>query len=85
MKKKLFRNFLLALLAVGLMLGYVWMRMVNNNLTEKVAALQQEVDILETRLEREQLDLNKELMVIHLEPRARSLGLFYPWEGHGSN
>ncbi|MBN2379492.1 hypothetical protein JXM67_06790 [candidate division WOR-3 bacterium] len=79
------KKILWVVLAVALMLGYVWMRMVNNKLTERVADLQQQTEILNARLEREQIELNKHCLVTELERRAQELGLCYPWEEHGAN
>lgn len=79
------KKILVVLIAVGLMLLYVWMRSINNRLAEKVASLECEATILEEKLERQNITLSKELVVSRLEPRARSLGLSYPWEIHGTN
>lgn len=79
------KKILWVILAVVLMLGYVWMRLVNNRLIERVTVLRQETEILEAKLEREQMSLNKELLATKLEVRARELGLYYPWEDHGTN
>jgi uncharacterized membrane-anchored protein YhcB (DUF1043 family) len=75
----------LVLLAVAIMLGYVWMRSVNNRLTERVTDLQRQTQILTEKLEREQITLNHKLIVTALEPRALALGLYYPWEENGPN
>jgi hypothetical protein len=72
-------------LAVALMLAYVWMRMIHNKVTEHVAELKQKTEILESRQERENMDLNKELLATRLEKRARQMGLYYPWEENGTN
>ncbi|GEM_PF-2263529 len=74
------RKILLVLLTVLLMLGYVWMRSISNKLTEKVANLQEKTEILDGKLERDKIALSKKLLVSSLEPKARRLGLFYPWE-----
>jgi uncharacterized membrane-anchored protein YhcB (DUF1043 family) len=79
------KKILLVILAVGLMLAYVWMRLVNNRLTERVADLERQTTILEEKLDRERIELNQELLVTNLEPRAKALGLYYPWEADGSN
>ena len=79
------KKILVVLLAVGLMLVYVWMRWINNRLSEKVAELERQTEILQDKLEREKIALDREFLVTRLEPRARSLGLYYPWEEHGSN
>jgi len=72
-------------LAVALMLAYVWMRMVHNKVTERVAELKQETEILTAKLEREEMELNKELLATRLEVKAKGMGLYYPWEDHGAN
>lgn len=77
------KKILFVLVFVVLMLGYVWMRFTNNNLAEKVTDLERRSGILEERLEREQIALSKELLVTNLEPRARTLGLYYAWEADG--
>ncbi len=79
------KKILIVVLVVGLMLGYVWMRSINNRLAEKVALLEREATLLEEKMERQNISLNKQLVISKLEPRARSLGLCYPWEAHGSN
>ncbi|NLI99325.1 hypothetical protein GX441_11810 [bacterium] len=77
------KKILFVLVFVVLMLGYVWMRFTNNNLAEKVTDLERRSGILEERLEREQIALSRELLVTNLEPRARTLGLYYAWEADG--
>lgn len=79
------KKILLVIAGIGLMLGYVFMRAANNNLAGKVADLERRSQILEEKLERERIALSKELVVTNLEPRARSLGLCYPWEVDGSH
>jgi len=79
------KKILLVIVVVGLMLVYVWMRSVNNRLSERVAALERQTEILAAKLERERIALSEELLATRLEPKARSLGLRYPWEEHGTN
>jgi len=79
------KKILLVILAVGLMLGYVWMRSINNRLIEHVTELDRQTEILTEKLERERISLNRELIVTNLEPRAKALGLYYPWEENGQN
>jgi len=67
------------------MLGYVWMRSINNRLTERVTELERQAEILQAKLERERTSLNRKLVVTNLEPRAKVLGLYYPWEKNGQN
>jgi uncharacterized membrane-anchored protein YhcB (DUF1043 family) len=79
------KKILLVILAVGLMLGYVWMRSINNRLTERVTELERQAEILQAKLERERTSLDRKLIVTDLEPRAKALGLYYPWEENGQN
>lgn len=79
------KKIILVILAVGLMLAYVWMRSVNNRLTERVAGLERQAEILQAKLDRERISLDRELIVTNLEPRAKALGLYYPWEKNGQN
>jgi len=79
------KKILLVILAVGLMLGYVWMRSINNRLTERVTELERQAEILQAKLERERTSLDRKLVVTNLEPRAKTLGLYYPWEKNGQN
>lgn len=74
------KKIVIVVVAVAFMLAYVWMRSVNNRLAENVADLERGADILEAKLEREQIELSKRLVVTVLEPRARDMGLYYPWE-----
>ncbi|MBD3286365.1 hypothetical protein GF359_07410 [candidate division WOR-3 bacterium] len=79
------RKIVWVVLAVALMLSYVWMRMVHNKVAEHVVELRQETEILVARLEREKMELNKELLATRLEDKAKAMGLYYPWEDHGSD
>lgn len=74
------KKIVIVVVAVAFMLAYVWMRSLNNRLAENVADLERGADILEAKLEREQIELSKRLVVTVLEPRARDMGLYYPWE-----
>jgi uncharacterized membrane-anchored protein YhcB (DUF1043 family) len=79
------KKIILIIIAVGLMLAYVWMRLVSNRMAERVADLEQRTQILAEKLDREKIELSRELLVVNLEPKAKALGLYYPWEQDGKN